>query len=140
MFSHEEKVMHDRMIESFLDIEGEELEGKDIREIISSWLNWMEARYKATHVHGFCYAIIDCDHGGIVTMIPEEIPDAKEKIKEQCENLNKNNDILNFKPQDSPIQQESNHMINVNEVTDAYLNMDDESFIDFLMNHAQEEK
>lgn len=140
MFSHEEKVMHDRMIESFLDIEGEELEGKDIREIIWSWLNWMEARYKATHVHGFCYAIIDCDHGGIVTMIPEEIPDAKEKIKEQCENLNKNNDILNFKPQDSPIQQESNHMINVNEVTDAYLNMDDESFIDFLMNHAQEEK
>ncbi|MBQ2961631.1 hypothetical protein [Methanobrevibacter sp.] len=140
MFTREEQIMHDRMIESFLDIEGEELEGKDIREIIWSWLNWMEARYKATHVHNFCYAIIDCDHGGIVTMIPEEVPDAKEKIKEQCENLNNKNDSSEEKREDSNKQEESNPMINLNEVTDAYLNMDDESFIDFLMNHAQKEK
>lgn len=140
MFTREEQIMHDRMIESFLDIEGEELEGKDTREIIWSWLNWMEARYKATHVNGFCYAIIDCDNGGIVTMIPEEVTDAKERIRAQCENLNNKNDVLDIKTKDSQIEEESNHMINLNEVTDAYLNMDDESFIDFLMNHAQEEK
>lgn len=140
MFSREEQIIHDRMIESFLDIEGEELEGKGIREIIWSWLNWMEARYKATHVHGFCYAIIDCDHGGIVTMIPEEVPDAKERIKAQCENLNLKNDSLDLKREDSQTEQDADHMINLNEVTNAYLNMDDESFIDFLMNHAQEEK
>lgn len=76
----------------------------------------------------------------MMTMIPEEVPDAKEKIKEQCENLNNKNDSSEEKREDSNKQEESNPMINLNEVTDAYLNMDDESFIDFLMNHAQKEK
>lgn len=165
MLTEETKIMHERMIESFLDIKAEDLEGKNMKEILWSWVNWMEDRYKVTHIPGFCYGIIDCEHGGIVTMIPEEVPDAKEKALKKCEEFNLNDGVII--DDKNPITQEINHkvkealdektpiaqenldenpsvseensnMINANDVKEAYLTMDDESFIDFLMSHTEE--
>lgn len=172
MLTEETKLMHERMIESFLDIKAEYLEGKNMKEILWSWVNWMEDRYKVTHIPGFCYGIIDCEHGGIVTMIPEEVPDAKEKALKKCEEFNLNDGVIidekppfieeiNHRVKDAldektpitheidhivnenldekpSVSEENSNMINADEVKEAYLTMDDEAFIDFLMNHTQE--
>lgn len=133
MFNQVDKnEMNEVMIDCFLHLEEENLEGKTNKEILYAWVSWVEARYKVAYIPEICYAIIDCEDGDLVSMINAEMPNAKQKANEMCATLN-----CKEEPLKEPIKEEPK--LDVKSIADAYLTMDDESFIDFLLNQEREE-
>ena len=124
--------VNETMINAFLHLEGEDLEGKSVREILETWVDWVDARYKVARVPDVCYAIIDCNDGEMVSIFNEGVADAKEKAKEMCASLN----------EASPPENENylrDNKVDIEEISNAYLNMDEESFIDFLLEYGKRE-
>lgn len=125
------ELMHEVMVDAFLHLEEENLKDKSVRDILMAWVKWVDARYKVAHIPDVCYAIIDCEDGDLVSMINVEIPDAKQKAYDMCAYLNKDAE-LSVKD-DTPTPSD---MVNIKEVSEAYLNMDESSFMDFLLGHS----
>ena len=131
------ELMHEVMIDVFIDLEGENLEGKTPKEVLLKWVQWIDARYKVAMIPDVCYAIIDCEDGNVVSMINAEIPNAKQTANEMCAMMNNDeNDI----DQEVSLTEQGEKMVDVKDVADAFLNMDEDSFMDFLMNRMPEEK
>ena len=142
------ELLHETMVDNFLEIEGDSLDGKSIKEIILKWLSWLDSRYKVASVPGACYAIIDCEGGDVVSMFNADLPNAKEQAIDMCASLNEKepNDptvyplpVVNVTP-DVNKNESSDVMINADKVVAAFLEKDDDDFIDFLMNYIDEEK
>lgn len=124
--------VNETMINAFLHLEGEDLEGKSVREILETWVDWVDARYKVARVPDVCYAIVDCNTGDMVSMFNGDDPNTKEKAKETCASLN----------EASPPENENyfrDRNVDIEEISNAYLNMDEESFIDFLQGYGKDE-
>ena len=126
MLSSEKNLMHEVMIDCFLQLEEENLEGKDNREVLLAWVNWIDSRYKVAIVPGVCYAIIDCDDGEVVSMINADIPNAKQQANKMCATLN-GQDLTPT----TNTEERDEDMLNAQEVADAFLSMDESSFMDF---------
>ena len=142
------ELMHETMVDCFLELEEDSLDGKSTKEIILEWINWIDSRYKVAIVPGACYAIIDCEDGNMVSMFNANLPNAKEQAKEMCASLNEKEPSSyttyplpteNLTPQENKYES-SDVMINADKVVAAFLEMDDDEFIDFLMNYTDEEK
>ncbi len=142
------ELMFETMVDCFLDLKEDSLEDKSIKEIILKWINWMDSRYKVAVVPGACYAILDCEDGNTVSMVNADLPNAKEQAKKMCASLNEKepkNHTGYHLPMENlvPIKNNvdsSDVMINADKVVAAFLEMDDDDFIDFLMNYIDEEK
>lgn len=129
-----DQMMYEVMIDCFLSLEGESLQDKDTKGILLAWVDWIDSRYKVAEVPDICYAIIDCEDGDVVSMINADIPDAKEKAREMCLTLNKSDTTPSKYSHEEPIvEKEDDDMVNVSDVADAFLNMDEEGFMDFLL-------
>ena len=124
--------VNETMINAFLHLEEENLEGKTVREILESWVDWVDARYKVAHVPAVCYAIVDCNTGDMVSMFNGDDPNTKEKAKEMCASLNEASP-----PENEDYFKDRN--VDIEEISNAYLNMDEESFIDFLQGYGKDE-
>ena len=141
------ELMHETMVDCFLELEEDSLDGKSTKEIILEWINWIDSRYKVAIVPGACYAIIDCEDGNMVSMFNADLPNAKEQAKEMCASLNEKepNSYAGYPlptdiaPQENKYES-SDVMINADKVVAAFLEMDDDEFIDFLMNYTDEAK
>ena len=124
--------VNETMINAFLHLEEENLEGKSVREVLETWVDWVDARYKVAHVPDVCYAIVDCNTGDMVSMFHGDDPNAKEKGKEMCATLNEASP-----PENEDYFRDRN--VDIEEISNAYLNMDEESFIDFLQGYGRDE-
>lgn len=132
----EQDMMSEVMVDAFLHLEEENLENKTIREVLMAWVTWVESRYKVAYVPNICYAIIDCEDGNLISMFNAEEPTAKQQANDMCASLN------GFKKDDDedlPIK-DNDKKVDVTEVIDAFLNMDERSFMDFLLDHAAQER
>lgn len=134
----EQDMMSEVMVDAFLHLEEENLENKTIREALMAWVKWVESRYKVAYVPDICYAIIDCEDGNLISMFNAEEPTAKQQANDMCASLN------GFKKDDNddedlPIKN-NDKKVDVTEVIEAFLNMDERSFMDFLLDHAAQER
>lgn len=127
-------LMHEVMIEAFLDIEGDCLEDKSIKDILFKWVTWVDSRYKVAAIPGVCYAVLDCDDGEVVSVFTDSLPDAKEQAKKICETLNGNHE------DNQQFTSNEKAMLDPDQVADAFLNMDEESFMDFLLGIQKEKE
>ena len=84
-------------------------------------------------VPDICYAIIDCDDGDVVSMINADIPNAKQQANKMCATLN-GEDVAST----TDTKEEDKDMLNAQEVADAFLSMDESSFMDFLLGISRE--
>lgn len=136
-----DQIMHEVMIDCFLSLEGESLKDKDTKGILLAWVNWIESRYKVAEVPDICYAIIDCEDGDVVSIINADFPNAKEKAKEMCLTLNISDTTPSkYSHKESIVEKEDDDMVNVSDVADAFLNMDEEGFMDFLLGLRREQE
>ena len=121
-------LMHEVMIEAFLDIEGDYVKDKSVKELLLAWVTWVDDRYKVASVPGVCYVVLDCDDGEVVSVFNNTLPDAKEQARNICETLNGNHEQNQELSSDT-----AKEMLDPDQVADAFLNMDEESFMDFLL-------
>ena len=136
MFGKEKDLMHEKMIDVFIDLYGEDLQDTTIKEVLMTWVKWIDARYKVAVVPDVCYAIIDCEEGDLISMINADLPNSKYQAIKMCNELN---EFENTSDNVSSDESDDN-ILQAQEVADAFLNMDEESFMDFLLNHLPQEK
>lgn len=127
--------MHEMMIDVFLDLQGDDLEGKDVKDVLMSWVSWIDARYKVAVIPDICYAIVDCESGEVVSMINADFPNAKEQAKSMCASLN-----CVPVPEDQPEKSDADDLLKAQDVANAFLDMDEDGFMDFLLSHISQEK
>lgn len=128
-----EKEMNEMMVDCFIELE-DGLHDKSPKEILLAWIEWIDARYKIAIIPEVSYAIIDCETGDAVSLFNMNLPNSKEMAKNMCAEMNAEYggkiSIDNDDKEDETLQN----------ITDAYLQMDEESFIDFLVNYSGEKE
>lgn len=128
-------LMHEMMIDVFIDLQDDDFDKKSTKEILLAWVQWIDARYKVAVIPDICYAIIDCEHGDVVSMINADMPNAKQQANQMCASLN------NVPPLTEELSNDKkDDMLHAKDVADAFLDMDDDSFMDFLLGHISQEK
>lgn len=127
-------LMHEVMIDAFLDIEGDFVEGKSAKELLLAWVTWVDNRYKVASIPGVCYVVLDCEDGEVVSVFNDTLPNAKDQARAICATLNGDHE------QDQQSVSSTKGMLDPDKVADAFLNMDEESFMDFLLGIQQEKE
>lgn len=128
-------LMHEMMIDVFIDLQDDDFDKKSTKEILLAWVQWIDARYKVAVIPDICYAIIDCENGDVVSMINADMPNAKQQANQMCASLN------NVPPLTEELSNDKkDDMLHAKDVADAFLDMDDDSFMDFLLGHISQEK
>lgn len=125
-----QNIMHEMMIDVFLDLQEDDFDSKNAKEILLTWVQWIDARYKVAVIPNICYAIVDCESGDLVSMINIDIPDAKKQANDMCASLN------HVEQKDET----SNNDVDLQDVADAFLNMNEDEFMSFLLDNMSEEK
>ncbi len=130
----EDNLVHEVMIEAFLDVEGDFVKDKSAKELLLAWVTWVDDRYKVASIPGACYVVLDCEDGEVVSIFNNSLPDAKEQARNVCATLNGNE---KHDQESSSIEKE---MLDPDQVANAFLNMDEESFMDFLLGIQKEKE
>lgn len=132
---NDNSLMHEMMIDVFLDLQDDDFKDKDIKDVLMSWVSWIDARYKVAVIPDICYAIVDCENGDVVSMINADFPNAKEQAKSMCASLN-----CVPTPEEQNNTSDTEDWLKAQDVAKAFLDMNEDDFMDFLLNHISQEK